>query len=53
MRRDARIDVAKLIDLVSKTAGASFSPTGVLTVTATGASQMLSAARSTLEELAQ
>jgi transcription-repair coupling factor (superfamily II helicase) len=53
LRRDARIDVAKLIDLVSRTAGASFSPTGVLTLTGAGAGQMLAAARATLEELAQ
>jgi transcription-repair coupling factor (superfamily II helicase) len=53
LRRDARIDVAKLIDLVSRTTGASFSPTGVLTVTAAGASQMLPVARATLEDLAQ
>jgi transcription-repair coupling factor (superfamily II helicase) len=54
LRRDARIDVAKLIELVSRTAGASFSPTGVLTLTsAAGGAQMLSTARATLEELAQ
>jgi transcription-repair coupling factor (superfamily II helicase) len=54
LRRDARIDVARLIELVSRTAGASFSPTGVLTLTgAAGGSQMLSTARVTLEELAQ
>jgi transcription-repair coupling factor (superfamily II helicase) len=33
LRRDARIDVSKLIDLVSRTEGASFSPSGVLTLT--------------------
>ncbi len=33
LRRDARIDVARLIDLVSRTEGASFSPTGILTLT--------------------
>ena len=53
LRRDARIDVAKLIDLVSRTAGASFSPTGVLTLTGAGAGQMLAVARATLEDLAQ
>jgi transcription-repair coupling factor (superfamily II helicase) len=53
LRRDARIDVAKLIELVSRTEGASFSPTGVLTLAGTGGQQMLSAARATLEELAQ
>jgi transcription-repair coupling factor (superfamily II helicase) len=53
LRRDARIDVAKLIELVSRTDGASFSPTGVLTMAGAGGTQMLAAARSTLEELAQ
>ncbi|HEV3459422.1 MAG TPA: transcription-repair coupling factor [Thermoanaerobaculia bacterium] len=57
LRRDARIDVARLIDLVSRTEGASFSPTGVLTLSgagvAGGGGQMLAAARATLEELAQ
>ncbi len=53
LRRDARIDVARLIELVSRTAGASFSPTGVLTLWASGGQQLLATARSTLEELAQ
>lgn len=53
LRRDARIDVGRLIELVSRTAGASFSPTGVLTLTGAGGAQMLAAARATLEELAQ
>ncbi len=56
LRRDARIDVTRLIDLVSRTPGASFSPTGVLTLTAPpggGGQQLLSTARSTLAELAQ
>ncbi|HVR09495.1 MAG TPA: hypothetical protein VMW75_15735, partial [Thermoanaerobaculia bacterium] len=56
LRRDARIDVARLIDLVSRTEGASFSPTGVLTLSGaavSGGGQMLATARATLEELAQ
>jgi len=56
LRRDARIDVARLIDLVSRTEGASFSPAGVLTLSGAGVAgggQMLAAARATLEELAQ
>jgi transcription-repair coupling factor (superfamily II helicase) len=53
LRRDARIDVAKLIELVSRTAGASFSPTGVLTLVGAGGAAMLATARATLEELAQ
>jgi transcription-repair coupling factor (superfamily II helicase) len=51
LRRDARIDVERLIELVSNRPGASFSPTGVLTLTAAGGRQMLDVARRTLEEL--
>ncbi len=53
LRRDARIDVAKLIELVSRTAGASFSPTGALTLVGAGGGAMLATARATLTELAQ
>jgi transcription-repair coupling factor (superfamily II helicase) len=52
LRRDARIDVERLIEMVSNRPGASFSPTGVLTVAA-GRSEMLATARETLESLAQ
>jgi transcription-repair coupling factor (superfamily II helicase) len=52
LRRDARIDVERLIEMVSSRTGASFSPTGVLTLTASGGRQMLETARSTLQELA-
>ncbi|HBL28023.1 MAG TPA: transcription-repair coupling factor [Acidobacteria bacterium] len=51
LRRDARIDVARLIEMVSTWPGASFSPTGVLTLTATDGRQMLALARHTLEAL--
>jgi transcription-repair coupling factor (superfamily II helicase) len=51
LRRDARIDVERLIELVSNRAGASFSPTGVLTLAASGGRQMLEVARQTLEAL--
>jgi transcription-repair coupling factor (superfamily II helicase) len=51
LRRDARIDVQRLVDLVSSRPGANFSPTGVLTL-ATGG-RMLEVARATLEELGQ
>jgi transcription-repair coupling factor (superfamily II helicase) len=51
LRRDARIDVDRLIELVSNRPGASFSPTGVLTLTASGGRQMLETARQTLAEL--
>jgi len=51
LRRDSRIDVERLIELVSDRPGASFSPTGVLTLAA-GGEEMLSVARRTLGELA-
>jgi transcription-repair coupling factor (superfamily II helicase) len=51
LRRDARIDVDRLIALVSSLPGASFSPSGVLTLTAGDGRQMLALARQTLEEL--
>jgi transcription-repair coupling factor (superfamily II helicase) len=58
LRRDTRIDIERLIELVKSRPGASFSPTGVLTVIAAGAGgargggQLLATARETLEELA-
>jgi transcription-repair coupling factor (superfamily II helicase) len=52
LRRDARIDVDRLIEMVSSQPGASFSPTGVLTLTAGDGRQMLTLARQTLESLA-
>jgi transcription-repair coupling factor (superfamily II helicase) len=51
LRRDARVDVEKLIGMVSARPGASFSPTGVLTLTAEPG-DAVGAARRTLEELA-
>jgi len=51
LRQDSRIDVERLIELVSARPGASFSPTGVLTLSADGAA-MLAVARETLGELA-
>ncbi|HVT61323.1 MAG TPA: transcription-repair coupling factor [Thermoanaerobaculia bacterium] len=54
LRRDARIDVERLIELVSSREGASFSPTGVLVLTGGGGGRpMLAMARATLEALAQ
>jgi len=50
LRRDSKIDVERLIELVSNREGSSFSPTGVLTV-ATGGTNMLVVARDTLGEL--
>lgn len=52
LRRDARVDLERLIELVSARPGASFSPTGVLTVRAESAAVLLPAARETLEALA-
>jgi transcription-repair coupling factor (superfamily II helicase) len=53
LRRDARIDVERLIEMVSNLPGASFSPTGVLTLPGGGGRQMVATARETLESLAQ
>jgi transcription-repair coupling factor (superfamily II helicase) len=53
LRRDARIDVERLIEMVSSRPGASFSPTGVLTFPGGSGRQLVAAARGTLEELSQ
>jgi transcription-repair coupling factor (superfamily II helicase) len=53
LRRDARIDVERLIEMVSNRPGASFSPTGVLQIAAGSGRQMLETARETLEALSQ
>src|SRR3954469_5842995 len=53
LRRDARIDVERLIEMVSTLPGASFSPTGVLTLPGGGGRQMVATARQTLEALSQ
>ena len=53
LRRDARIDVERLIEMVSSLQGASFSPTGVLTLPGGGGRQLVATARETLEGLAQ
>jgi transcription-repair coupling factor (superfamily II helicase) len=53
LRRDARVDVERLIEMVSTMAGASFSPTGVLSLPAGGGRQLVATARQTLELLAQ
>jgi transcription-repair coupling factor (superfamily II helicase) len=50
LRRDSRVDVDRLIRFVSERPGASFSPTGVLTLPLAGAG-VLPAARATLAEL--
>ncbi len=53
LRRDARVDVERLIEMVSSIAGASFSPTGVLSLPTGGGRQLVATARQTLEMLAQ
>ncbi len=52
LRRDARVDVGRLIDLVSTLPGASFSPTGVLTLPVSSGAQALATASATLLSLA-
>ncbi len=51
MRRDARVDVERLIQLVSERQGASFSPAGVLTLAGVPADRMVAETRALLEEL--
>ncbi len=53
LRRDARVDVERLIEMVSNLPGASFSPTGALTLPSGGGRQLVATARQTLELLAQ
>jgi len=52
LRRDARIDVDRLIRFVSARPGAAFSPTGVLTLELARGQQLVETARSVLAELA-
>jgi len=52
LRRDARIDVDRLIRYVSTRAGAAFSPTGVLTLDLPAGQSVIDAARAVLAELA-
>jgi len=54
LRRDARVSVDRLIELVSEQPGAAFSPTGVLTLASPGGGggAMLDLARQTLARLA-
>jgi hypothetical protein len=51
LRRDARIDVDRLIRFVSERSGASFSPTGVLTLPLAPGVPVVAAARAALAEL--
>jgi transcription-repair coupling factor (superfamily II helicase) len=53
LRRDARIDVERLIEMVSNRPGASFSPTGVLTLPGGRGEKLVAAAREALEVLSQ
>ena len=52
LRRDARIDVDRLIRYVSARAGAAFSPNGVLTLDLPAGQSVVDAARAVLAELA-
>jgi len=52
LRRDARIDVDRLIRYVSTRAGAAFSPTGVLSLDLPAGQSVIDAARAVLAELA-
>ena len=52
LRRDARVDVDRLIRLVSTRPGASFSPSGVLTVELPRGTPVIDVARALLAELA-
>ena len=52
LRRDARIDVDRLIRYVSTRAGAAFSPTGVLSLELPAGQSVIDAARAVLAELA-
>ncbi len=51
LRQDARVDVERLIGLVSSHPGASFSPTGVLTMPAAPGTAVVDQARDVLAEL--
>ncbi|MES1243017.1 MAG: transcription-repair coupling factor [Acidobacteriota bacterium] len=53
LRNDSRIDVDRLIEMISTRPGAAFSPTGVLTLATGGSRQMIGIAREVLQGLAQ
>jgi transcription-repair coupling factor (superfamily II helicase) len=52
LRRDARVDVDKLIRLVAGRAGASFTPAGVLALELVSGADVVAAARAVLDEVA-
>jgi transcription-repair coupling factor (superfamily II helicase) len=52
LRRDSRVDVDELIRFVSERRGASFSPSGVLTLPLAASESVLDAAAATLAEIA-
>jgi hypothetical protein len=52
LRQDARIEPSRLIELVSRTERAQFSPSGVLTLEGVPMSELVATARDTLEFLA-
>ena len=53
LRRDARIDVDRLIELVSRTVGAAFSPGGVLSLSGVPPAEMIARTRAVLSELSE
>jgi transcription-repair coupling factor (superfamily II helicase) len=53
LRNDSRIDVDRLIEMISTRPGAAFSPTGVLTLATGGTGQMIGVAREVLQGLSQ
>ncbi len=52
LRQDSRVDIGRLIELVSEREGASFSPSGVLTFERVAAVDLLPTARWVLDQLA-
>jgi transcription-repair coupling factor (superfamily II helicase) len=52
LRRDARIDVDRLIRFVAERPGSTFSPSGVLTLELVAGSPLVATARAVLQELA-
>ena len=52
LRRDARVDVDRLIRLVASRSGASFSPSGVLALELAAGADPVAAARAVLDEVA-
>jgi hypothetical protein len=52
-RRDSSVDVDRLVELVSRRPGLSFSPSGILVLERVAGAQALERARGLLEELCE